>query len=1082
MVRKLVLSLVAVLGAGAMFVSAQNRQVSGTVTGHDGRPIAGATVFVEGTTVGTTTNAAGEYTLKNIPADASLVFQFIGMQNQTIPVAGKTRVDVTLADDTIGMDAVVITATGMTRAEKTLGYAATTVRSEDISQGHSSSVMSGLTGKVAGVQISQAGGAGTSQKVIVRGYSSLTGSNQPLYVVDGVPVNNTYTGTPDDDALNNAADFGNQAGDVNPEDVESVTVLKGASATALYGSRAANGAILITTKKGKQNQEITVTYDGSFMGSSVLRVPQLQNRFGQGWGYDNDGGYFGDWASCENGSWGPHMDGRDHMWREGAWVMGQGDISTKPFSHAKNSVRDFYDIGFETNNNISVSGGNETTGFMLSYGNSYSNGVLPGDVDVFKRNTISLRGNTKIKGGLAWIDYSVNYVRKDMHNAMGGQGQDGSTIYQDILQIPADIDWADLKDYNSIYNNADNFYTPYAQNIWWTLDHNYATYQEDRVYGKVELGLQLYKGLKAIARIGGDFSNSTEVYHNDPWTFNSGSYAEMMGGSVEPGSHRETAYRRNQLDGTLLVNGDYTFGNFSVNATVGMNMNQRHSQYLEGSLSGLSLSNWPSFSNTSGATPTASTLMSRRRLVGVFGQADLGYKDFLYLTFSARNDWSSTLPIDDNSFFYWGVNASVIFTEMIPALKKNDILNFFKLRLAYGKTGNDAEPYYTSSYYLQASATTGFGSITFPLDGVAGAVKSTRIPSKSLQPEISTETEVGFDLRMFDNRFRVDFSWYDKNTKNQIMTATVAPESGFASQVRNIGKINNRGVELMVGVTPVRTKDFTWDLTYTFTKNKNKVKELWGDVNETLIYGLTSGPQLKAIVGESLGTWTFDAVETVTDEASPYFGKTIVNRLSGFPVMSTTEDVILGKADPDFTMGLNTRFRYKNLSLALGFDWRKGGKMYSATQSIAYFVGNAEETMYNDRNNFVVPNAVYVGSDGQYHENNIPVDARYGSMYAYYYSNYNAAMYERDLISKSFLKLREVNLTYSLPKKWFAKTKWLSGVDISFVGRNLLMWTKSQGLIDPEMTNYGNDLYSEYGEFYAAPTVRTFGGSIKVTF
>ncbi len=1079
MVRKIVLSLMAVLCIGS-WVGAQNR-VSGTVYAPDGSPATGVTVVIEGTTVGTTTNTDGGYTLKEVPADAVLVFQFVGTKVQTVPVAGKTTIDVTLKDDTIGMDAVVVTASGMTRAERTLGYAATTVKSDDIAAGRSASVMQGLAGKVAGVQISQSGGAGTSQKVIVRGYSSMTGSNQPLYVIDGVPMTNTYTGTPDTDALNNAADFGNQAGDVNPEDVESVTVLKGASATALYGSRAANGAILITTKRGKQNQEITVTYDGSFMGSTVLRMPQLQNRFGQGWGYDNDGGYFGDWASAENGSWGPMLDGRDHMWREAGALMGQADPSIKPFSLAKNSLKHFYQTGFETNNNISVSGGSETTGFVLSYGNSYANGVLPDDADTYKRNTVSLRGNTKIKEGKAWLDYSISYARKDMRNAMGGQGMSGATIYQDILQIPTDIDWADLH-YQDIRNNNDNFFTPYATNVWWTLDHNYATYQEDHIYGKIEFGLQLYKGLKAIARIGGDFSNSMEVYHNDPWAFSAGSYADMMGASPQNGSHSETSYRRNQLDGTLMLNGDYKVGDFSINATAGLNVNQRHSQYLSGSLTGLSLTGWPSFENTSGATPTAESLMQRRRLVGLFGQADFGFRNFAYLTFSARNDWSSTLPIDDNSFFYWGVNASLIFTEMFPALKQNDILNFFKLRLAYGKTGNDASPYYTSSYYYLASATTGFGDLTFPLDGVAGAMKSVRIPSKSLKPEISTETEFGFDARLFNNRLHIDFSWYDKDTKNQIMLATIAPESGFGSQVRNVGLINNRGVELMVGVTPVETQNFSWDLTYTFSKNKNEVKELWDDVTETTIYGLTTGPQLKAIVGQPLGTWTFDAVETVTDASSEFYGKTIVSRMTGFPVMSTSEDVIVGRADPDFTMGFNNRLRYKNLSLAFNFDWRKGGRMYSATSSIAYFVGNAEETMYNNRNGFVVPNSVYKGTDGLYHENNIPVDARFGTMGTYYYSSNNAEMYNRNLISKSFLKLREVNLTYSLPKKWFAKTKWLTGVDVSLVGRNLLMWTKSQGLIDPEMTNYGNDLTSEYGEFYAAPTVRSFGGSIKITF
>lgn len=1074
--KKVVLFFIAVLWAALM--PAQTVKISGTVSDSDGSPLPGVAVVIEGTGIGTVTASDGRYSLHVRSGETALVYSCIGMQTQTVPILGRTVIDVTMTDDAIGLSQAVITATGLTRSEKALGYASTTVNSDEISKGHAIDPLSGLAGKVAGVQISSAGGTGTSQKVIVRGYSSMFGSNSPLYIIDGVPVSNTTMGVQD---LNNAIDFGNTASDINPEDIESITVLKGASATALYGSRAGNGAIIITTKKGVQNEDITVTYDGSFTGSSVLRIPQLQNRFGQGWYYSEEGTPFENWSSTENGSWGNILDGREHYWRPGATWYNGADMSYKPFSYVPNSLKNFYDNGFETSNTITVKGGSQSTGFAVSYGNVYSNGILPGSNDYYKRNTFSARGNTKIKEGRAWLNYGINYVRKDIRNAMSGQGGAGSTIYQDILQYPVDIDYADLRDYNSIYNNANNFYTPYAQNPWWVLDHNYSTYSEDRAYGNIEVGVQIVKGLKAIGRLGADFSNSIQKTYNDLWAPDPGSFLSDGGASAEQGYYEEFSYRSSQIDANVLLNADYRIkDDWTINAVVGWNLNQRASSYTDGYLTGLAVSEWPSFNNTSGMTPTSSSYTSKRRLIGVYGQADFGWKDAIYITLSARNDWSSTLPIDNNDFFYWGANASVILTELIPSIK-GDVLSFLKIRGGYGQTGNDASPYMTSSYYSLASAVGGFGALTFPLDGYSGLVRSTRVPATSLKPEISSEGEFGIDLRLFNNRLNFDFAFYDKITTNQIMSADLAPESGFLSNVRNVGKIQNLGYELSVGAVPVKTKDWEWSIGYTFSKNNNKVLELWDDVQETTIYGLVSGVQLKAIVGEPLGTWTYYKNETVQDENSPYYGMKIVNRTSGLPTMSSSETEVLGHADPDYTMGFNTTIRWKDLSLSASLDWRHGGLMYSATNSITYFNGNAEASMYNMRDTFVYPDAVYLGADGQYHENNIPVDGFY-PLYGYYYANINSEKYRADLIDKSYVKLRELNLTYKLPRKWFSSLSWLTGIDLSLFGRNLLMWTPNQGIVDPDTTNYGNDLDSQFGEFYAAPSTRTFGGSIKIVF
>lgn len=1075
--RKILLMMAAVLCAGLAY--AQNVQVTGIATSaEDGSPMPAVAVAVQGTSRGTTTDLDGSYSIQ-VPSNGTLVFSFLGYDDAVVPVNGRTVINVALQPGSIQVDDVVITATGLKRSEKALGYASTTIKSDDIMRGHAADALSGLAGKVAGIQISSSGSTGTSQKVVIRGYSSLS-SNNPLYIVDGVPVSNGVMGY---QGLNNSIDFGNQASDINPEDIESITVLKGASATALYGSRAGNGAIIITTKRGSQGEAVKVIYDGSFQASSVLRIPNLQNKFGQGWFYSYEGSnVFENYSPTENGSWGNPLDGRQVEWRPGAsWYSG-ADPSYTSYDYKENSLKNFYTTGFEANNTVTVQGGSKNTGFIASYGNIYSDGILPGNNDYYKRNNLSFRGNTKINNGKAWLNYALNYLRKDVRNAMTGQGGSGSTIYQDILQYPVNIDYAELKDYNSIYNNADNFYTPYAQNPWWILDHNYSTYTDDRVYGNGEFGLDLFKGTQFIARGGFDVTNYIEKDFNDIWTFNPGSYAANEGASAENGNYYEIAQRSAQIDANFLLNGDYKFGSdFSLHAVAGLNVNQRSASAVSGSLDGIAISQWASFLNTSGATPTASSSTSKRRLMGVYGQADLGFRDAIYLTLSARNDWSSTLPINDNSFFYWGANASVIITDLVPDLK-NDVLSFLKLRGGYGKTGNDAPAYYTSSYYSLASATGGFGSLTFPLNSFVGMNKSSRVPSQDLKPEISTESELGLDLRLFDSRLNFDFAFYNKLTENQIVSATLAPESGYTSAVRNIGKIRNKGFELAMSVVPVRTKDLEWTIGYTFSKNNNTVEELWDDVTEYAIYGLTSGPQLKAIVGESIGTWVDYKVSTVEDEASPFYGYTIVNSVTGLPEYDNTEYETLGKADADYTMGFNTTLRYKNLTFGASFDYRQGGLMYSATKGIVLFDGNAEETMYNMREPWVWAHSVYDATgNGDYVENNLPCNSYYNVNGAWY-PNYNYVMYREELIDKTYVKLREVSLSYRLPDQWFNKTKWISSMELGVSGRNLLMWTPKQGLIDPDQTNYGNDLTSLYGEYYSAPSTRTMGGSIKIVF
>ena len=995
---------------------AQTTRVSGTILDDTGETVIGASVVAKGTTVGTVTDIDGHFSL-NIPSDKkTLVISLIGMK--TKEVAAGTDLKIVMENDSKMMDEVVVTAMGMTKGQKTLGYAASTVKSDEITAGQSGSVMSGLVGRVAGLNVSSAGGTGSSQKVIVRGVTSFT-NNQPLYIVDGSPLQNSFSGV---NATNNSVDFGNSAADINPEDVESVTVLKGASATALYGSRAAQGVVMITTKKAKKNQRPTISYSGAFSASEVLRTPQTQDMFGEGWPY---------WDAHENGSWGPKLDGRMHSW--GAEV--DGVAREKPFSYVKDNLRNFYETGLEMNNNFTFSTAGEHTGITISYGNLTSDGIVPSDVDKYTRNTFSFRGNT-VYDKLS-ISYNINYSRKNASAPSAGQGSDGAALYQEILQTPVDINYQDLKDLNNPYNSIDNYYTPYAENPYWVLKNNRNKYVDNHTYGNIDVSYELLKGLKAVGRVGGDFLDSRRKSWNAQALMTEGSYGQFGGKADQVGTYQEFNESRGQLDVLGMLSGNYQVSpTVNLSGTLGWNYNYRDYYYSDAYL--------------------------------------YGFKDYWYTTVSLRNDWSSTLPKSNRSYFYWGVNSSLMITDMLPQIQ-NDILSFLKVRVAYGKTGNDANWYLTNTNYEPVKISLGSGYINLPLSGVPGLTIGNKKGNENLKPEITTEKEFGFDLRLLDSRIKLDFSYYDKNTKDQIIAATLPYEAGYTSYTRNVGEIQNRGVEIALGIVPVRSKDWNWDFNVTFAKNTNKVKKLW-DVDGVAVqeYVITGayGVDYVAKVGEAIGTFKVPMVQQ-------HEGQTVVNASTGRPLVLSGEKQSVGNSNPDFVMGFSNNVSWKNLSLGFVLDWRKGGKFWSNTAEMMTWNGNSTATMYNERQPFVIPNSVKI-VNGNYVENDVPV--AWNAMYSYYNHSTNTSQYENFVISRSFLKLREVSLTYDVPRKFLAKTPFKQ-LQVSAIGRNLFMWTPSENnFVDPEATNYGNDINSEFGEFTAAPTTRTFGGSIKVTF
>ncbi|MFY0253780.1 SusC/RagA family TonB-linked outer membrane protein [Chitinophaga sp. 30R24] len=1067
---KKVLLLFAMLMAIVSLAYSQQRQVTGTVKGSDGNAIPFATIQIKGTNTGTVANASGTFQLNVSGASPVLIVRSVGYKSGEIAVGDNHALNIVLVADNKDLSEIVVTGLGLTREKKTVGYATTTFSTEQINQVASVSMMDGLSGKVAGAEIATISGSpGASNKVILRGYSSLQGNNQPLYIVDGMPLNNDRPGSSDikGNNLTGGYDFGNNANDINPNDIEAISILKGAAATAIYGSRATSGVVLITTKKGKSGK-LKVDVASSATLSNVGMLPTMQDEFGQGWG--------GLFILSENGSWGPRLIGEDRKW--GAIV--DGEQASKPFAFVKDNVRNFFNTGQEYNNNISLSGGNERSTFLLSYGNIYSDGVLPTDADSYKRNTFSVRSTTKY--GKFSAAASFNYVNKNSKApSTRSEAGLGSSTFEDIIQIPVDINISGFKDYKSLFNNVDNYFTPYAENPYYSLYENGNYLKSNRIFGNIDLKYGITDWLNAEWRVGADVTNSNSKTYkakNRPaaGSWNDGNNVEGSQRAEDVGYVREYSDYRGEYNSDLLLNLSKKLSSkFTLDGLVGFNLNQREGRFFSSSVKGLTIPGFYVISNSPNA-PISTTQLFTRRIYGLYAQATVGYHDYLFLTLNARNDWSSTLPVKNNSYFYPAVNASFILSQ---ALKLDEsVISFAKLRASWGKTGNDAGPYLTKTVLSNGSIVRlPFGTLDFPFNGVPGYSIGDVIGNPSLQPELSAEYEVGGEVKFLHNRLGFDVAYYNKETKGQILSVPITPSSGYSTITQNFGKVRNKGIEIAATVIPVDTKNFNWTINYTFARNRNVVEELPAGLNQ-IILNSAYDAKFVARKGQPLGVFYAPEVATTPD------GKIIVNS-SGLPTVSDA-DAYYGTSQRDFTMGFVNTFRYKDFTLGISVDWRKGGVFYSGTADLTYFVGNAYQTTYNDRRAFIIPNSVMqVGTDAQakpiYAENTIPItDDNYD---AYWYPTTNKGMaYHQRFLDKTYLKIRDISLTYSLPGA-VAKRIAASNLSLTVFARNPFIWTPSGNtFIDPEVSNFGNDLSGEMGEFRSMPSIKSYGASLKVTF
>jgi TonB-linked SusC/RagA family outer membrane protein len=1042
------------------YSQAQTITVTGTVRDQNGGAVPFATVTETGSGTSAVADSAGRFTIRT-QSGARLTVTAVGFQGQTLTVTGPT-LDFTLRTGPDNLQEVVVTAVGQTRRRAQVGYSTTTITNENLNRGAPVNLFENMGGKIAGAEISQTGGPGSSTKVILRGFGIISGgSNNPLYVVDGIPLTDARFG-----ATTNT-DFGNTASDINPNDVESMTVLKGTAATSLYGSQARNGAILITTRRGRSGK-LRIDYSGSANFSSVGKLPDYQDQFGQGWGST--------FILSENGSWGPRLDGRERVW--GATV--DNSQLAKPFVAINNNMRDFYDIGQEFNNTLALSGGSGNNQFYFSYGNVTSNGPIPSAADMLERNTFALRTNSRFNNFT--FNTSFNYINRKMNAPLTGQGSTaGASVFESVLQIPVDIPIKDLRDYQNFYFNVNNYFTPFAENPYYPLFENKNTQNEDRFFGNIDMSYRFLSWLNLQWRVGGDFASARtfgyrQVNAPAPGSWNAGNNPENAPRAPDIGSVSELTDYIATINSDLILRINKPVSrDFTIEGLAGLNFYQQQQRGTAASITNLVIPGFFNLSNSNNP-PTATDSRLLRRLIGLYAQAVVGYRDEVFLTVNARNDWSSTLPLNNNAFFYPGAQLSWVASQTFDFSRTE--ISLLKLRAAYGKTGADPVPYQVDPTLALGTVTLPFGSILFPFNGVSGFGISNTLTNPSLQPIITSEAELGAEASFFQNRLGFDVSLYDKRTKGQIFTAPVAPSSGYTGLVRNLGVVQNKGIEITVNTTPVKTKNFTWTTINTFTKNKNKVLNLTGGPASVLLLSLYDA-ELRAFPGRSVAG--IYAPKAQVDS----LGRLIVNPQTGMP-LTTEERQYYGSGEYDFITGMQNMFTFKN-SLSLGFslDYRKGGVMYSGTSDLALFVGNSYITTYNDRKPFVIPNSVVAVTDAQghtsYEENTTPILQE--NMDTYYYPTGNPAMaYQQRIIDRSFLKLRDVTISYQLPKQW-ASGIGANNLSVTLYGRNLLLWTPESNIyIDPEASNLGNDLNSELGEFRTAPTYKTFGIAIRAGF
>ncbi len=1044
--KKTLLSLLWVLLFIGTSAYAQNITVSGAVTGKDdGLPIPGVSITVPSTKLGTQTSADGKYKITVPAGTTSLTFNFVGYATRVVPLTGSSTLNVSLNIDTKVLNEVVITTSfGIQRDKKSLGYGATVLTNDQLQEGRTTNITNGLEAKVSGVQVSGSGGSFTGSSVIIRGFTTFTGSNQPLYVVDGIPIDNGGGGT----ALQTGPSPSNRGSDINEDDIENLTVLKGAAATVLYGSRAASGAIIITTKRGNKSPKNQIEFTSTYGNGVVNRMPKYQNTYAQG--------SLGVYNNAAITSWGPTITGQQVT----NFFGNQETLTAYP-----DNVKGIFQHSNSAQNNLSFTGGGDKTTYRVSYGNDYETYVIANNV--LRRNNITVNARSEITKRLR-IGTSFSYV-----NSQSTRIAQGNNLSNPLFRA-----WFEPRSYNLEglpYQDAagNQLYFGADDNPLWTIRHNLYHDQINRTYGNINATYDLASWLTADLRIGTDFYNSTSNGYDD--IGNKGG-AFSGSSSLGVGGINETQSNFRSIEEIFTLSANRRFGNFNLVATVGNETNQIGSNFDQILGYNLVVPNFNNIKNTLNYFPSNGSTTTR--LQGIFGDVALDYKKFLTLNVKARNDWSSTLLTANRSIFYPAVAGSFVLTEAFPELKTKNV-NLIKFRANVGKVGKSPGAYNTDSYFVKGGSADGFGpTVVFPFPSavggsLAGYELSDGAGNPNLKPEFTTEVELGGEFAFFDNRVRFDGSVYRKHTTNVLLSVPVSPASGVSSLFLNAGELTTRGIEMQLGLTPVKLRHFSWDINATFTSFKSVVDALAPGVPNIFLGGFTT-PQIRLVAGQEYGQIYG------TDYNRDAAGNVLIGA-NGLPT-PTAALVNIGNPNPKWLMGINNTFNFKGVYLGALLDFRHGGVQYSRNIADVQRNGVAAETAefprFNADGSIATP-YVFAGvyapgtpNAGQANTTALSAQTYYGNSGKYV----AAAGYIYDT---SWFRIREANIGFNFPQSMLAHTPF-GKASIGAFGRNLYLHAPHYPHFDPEQNALG--VSNAQGlEFNSQPNQRIIGVNLKVT-
>ncbi|GAB2555417.1 SusC/RagA family TonB-linked outer membrane protein [Spirosoma aerophilum] len=1044
---------------------AQDVTVSGRVTSSDdGSGLPGVTVQIKGTARGTTSDANGNYRV-SVPAAGRLVFSFIGFATQEQVVGNRTTIDVALSNNANNLNEVVVTALGIERDKRSLSYATQQVNGDRISQRGEPNVLNALQGKVSGVQITGASGeAGASTNINIRGIQSFTGNNQPLFVVDGIPISNSVDRTNlGPNGTLGGPQSSNRALDIAPENIESLNVLKGPAAAALYGSRAASGVIVITTKSGKNAKKKTeITVNSGITFQNVYGLPNFQNGFGQGLNnifQSNSvaswGPAYGSPATLENGFFTrnavtPTQLDSTALFPGGAFPAYKAYANYRAYP---DNIKNFFNQGRILSNSVNIGGASGSSNYNFSVANTAQEGIVRNSK--FNRTNVSFGGNTVLSNKFH-VGASINYSNTGQSNSLTGNG--GSAFGQ-LVSVPRSYDLPNLpfQDANgrSVFAG-----TPGSnENPIWGLENNRTTSSVDRLIGNINFGVDLVKGVNLFYRAGIDTYTDRRKQIFAP------SAARLLVGGVG-----EDIYYWQELNSDLILTGQKNdiLPGLNIEGRLGFNVNQRKSQNVTANGQSLTLPNFYNLSNAtvfSNGTGESNTL---RRLAGYYGQASFSFRNYAFLELTGRFDKSSTLPLNNNTYFYPAVSANVILSDIFPI--KSSTLSYLKVRGSAATVGKDADPYQLQSVYVTTSRGNNVSNITFPINGQNAFSISNRIgPGDNLKPEFTTSYEGGLNLGLFDNRFSVDLTYYNSVSTDMIVNVGMAASTGYTTRTTNVGKMTNKGIEALLTVTPIRVKDFRWDVTVNYTRNVNEVVDIAPGVESFSIPGSAFTGSIPSIVkGQPYGVILGNKKPTNPD------GQWIINPNTGLwnPEVSNQN---ISNPNPLWIGSIQNTFKYKGIALGFLFDTQQGGQLVQFSSGSYKSNGTLDVTGVNRQAPRIIPGVFEISNaDGtkSYTPNNIQVDAQ---------SYWRAFGLQSDLnvFSATRYSLREATLSYDLPASLINKTPF-GGISLSVVGRNL--WYFAPGSpIDPEVNTQGAGNIRGL-ELQSAPNTRNYGVNLRFTF